>query len=337
MKQIGIIFLAVCSLFASIKVSGQEIKKVLFIGNSYTYVNDLPNTLKDVAANEGRELKVSNITQGGARFQTHCSNETTLNAIASGNYDIMIIQGQSQEVAFPYNQFYNEVYPYAKQLDSLFKANNPDGRVIYYMTWGYRYGDQINCQFYSPFCSYWTMSEELCDNYTTFAEDFDSEVAPCGKAWQLSIGIDSTIVLHSSDNSHPTEQGTLLNAYVMYNTIFNDTLVHASDSYLKFIANYTTTHNNLGCNLENYNINSSIENVEESSFNVVFLQDNSIMQVDSKAEGEYIVYNLNGKEECRGKIVSGQQNINLKCLKLGSYIFYIRSDKGSRSDKFIKL
>lgn len=193
---------ALC-VFSFLFSFSQENKRVLFVGNSYTQVNNLPEEFMRVAQSQDKRVECQMQAFGGATFSSHCNNPSTIEAITQGGWDYIVLQGQSQEVAFPDNQFSWQVYPYAKTLDSLAKAYNPDVKVVFYMTWGYRYGDELNCQFYEPFCTFESMSERLRDNYVLMAEDFGSDVSPVGVAWLESFRRDSTVVLHSSDNSHP--------------------------------------------------------------------------------------------------------------------------------------
>ncbi len=212
-KTFFVLIVCVASLLNS---SAQEVKNVLFIGNSYTHVNDLPKLVRDLSHSMGEEIYCESITPGGARFLTHSQNSSVISKLQQGNWDFVVLQGQSQEVAFPDSQFYDEVYPYARELDSLAKVFNPDVKVLFYMTWGYRYGDQVNCQYYPPFCTFESMSWRLRNNYSLMANDFSSWVSPVGAAWSYSIENNPDIVLHSSDNSHPSIQGSYLAACCFY-------------------------------------------------------------------------------------------------------------------------
>lgn len=244
---------ALCVFSFSFSFS-QENKRVLFVGNSYTQVNNLPEEFMRVAQSQDKRVECQMQAFGGATFSSHCNNPSTIEAITQGGWDYIVLQGQSQEVAFPDNQFSWQVYPYAKTLDSLAKAYNPDVKVVFYMTWGYRYGDELNCQFYEPFCTFESMSERLRDNYVLMAEDFGSDVSPVGAAWLESFRRDSTVVLHSSDNSHPNINGTYLAACCFYEIIFAERLHEAYypssvspsvATYLQDIAD-RTVYDNLG-------------------------------------------------------------------------------------------
>ena len=56
---------------------------VLFLGNSYTYANNTPQMVKDIALSFGDSLEFDSSTPGGATFNGHSTNSTTLNKISS--------------------------------------------------------------------------------------------------------------------------------------------------------------------------------------------------------------------------------------------------------------
>lgn len=107
--------------------------KVLFIGNSYTQVNNLPEVIKNLAASNGDTLDYIANTPGGCTFAQHLQNQSA-NYIQQGGWDYVVLQEQSQLPSFPDGQFYNECYPYAQQLCQMTAQYNPDAKVVFYMT-----------------------------------------------------------------------------------------------------------------------------------------------------------------------------------------------------------
>ena len=57
---------------------GQNIKKVLFIGNSYTYVNDLQTMLQQLALTMGDSINKDSYTMGGYTLQMHATDPSFL-------------------------------------------------------------------------------------------------------------------------------------------------------------------------------------------------------------------------------------------------------------------
>ena len=83
-------------IFTSI-TQAQDDASVLFIGNSYTYYNDMPDILSDIAASLGNSVNNVSQTTGGATFSGHVGNTNTFNAINSQIWDYVVLQGQSQD------------------------------------------------------------------------------------------------------------------------------------------------------------------------------------------------------------------------------------------------
>ena len=215
-------------LFLPLLIIAQQKKEVLFIGNSYTYVNNLPNLVKQIALSFGDSLIYDSSTSGGATFNTHANNIQTLTKINQQQWDYVVLQAQSQEPSFSASQVANDTYPYAKILVDSIHANSICTEPLFFMTWGRKYGDQQNCQFYPPICTYLGMQQRLRESYLEMALNDSATCAPVGMAWKASIAIDSTINLYSSDNSHPSIYGSYLAACTFYASIFKKSALGSS-------------------------------------------------------------------------------------------------------------
>ena len=204
---------------------GQLKKEVLFIGNSYTYYNNLPDLVNEIALSFGDTLMHESSTPGGSNFNAHSTNAQTLNKINQQQWDYVVLQAQSQELSFSPFQVASDSYPYAEILvDSIF-ANSSCTEPLFFMTWGRKYGDQSNCQFYPPVCTYLGMQQRLRESYLDMTFTHNTSCSPVGMAWKKSIEIDSTLNLYSSDNSHPSIYGSYLAACTFYSSIFKKSAV----------------------------------------------------------------------------------------------------------------
>ena len=151
-------------------------KRVLFLGNSYTYVNDLPALTRDIAASMGDTLEIDSNTPGGYTFQMHTTNTTSLNKIMQGNWDFVILQEQSQLPSFPYSQVETECFPFAEFLDSVINQYNTCGETMFYMTWGRKNGDASNCALWPPVCTYNGMDSLLRLRYCMMTDSNNAVV-----------------------------------------------------------------------------------------------------------------------------------------------------------------
>lgn len=202
--------------------------RVLFVGNSYTAANNLPQLFSDLSSSLGDSVITAINTPGGYTLQMHSGDASTLSLIQSQPWDYVVLQEQSQRPSFPQSQVAVEVYPYATQLDSLIRLNNTCTETVFYMTWGRKYGDVSNCAIWPPVCTFSGMQHQLRQSYLQMADDNNALVAPCGMAWQQSWNADSSINLWVNDNSHPSVEGSYLNACVFYATVFRKSPVGAT-------------------------------------------------------------------------------------------------------------
>lgn len=200
-------------------------KRVLFLGNSYTYVNDLPTMLANLANADGNTLIKDQNTPGGYQLVQHAANAVTISKIFSQDWDFVVLQEQSQKPSFSDAQVASDVYPYAAQLDSMIKQNNSCTKTAFFMTWGRKYGDQMNCASYPPVCTFLGMQARLRKSYLEMGYNHDAPVAPVGEAFKNSMTADSSIDLYSSDYSHPSVYGSYLAACVFYATLYQKTPV----------------------------------------------------------------------------------------------------------------
>ena len=214
-------FYAFLAIFIVNIALAQTTKKVLFLGNSYTYVNNLPLLIDSLAVSNGDVLIKDQNTIGGYTLEGHSTNSNSLAKISSQDWDFVILQDQSQRPSFPPSQVEVDVFPYATVLNDSVISNNQCSKTLFFMTWGRQNGDQANCPSYAPLCTYDGMQERLRESYLQMGVDNFSSVAPVGVAWKKTRELTGdTINLYSSDESHPSIYGSYLAACVFYASIF---------------------------------------------------------------------------------------------------------------------
>lgn len=194
--------------------------RVLFIGNSYTSVNDLPEMTRQLALSLGDTLIVASSSPGGYTFQQHTVNAATQGLIDQGYWDFVVLQEQSQLPSFPPSQVATECLPYAQALVDTIRAHSPCAEPVFYMTWGRQNGDAQNCVSWPPVCTYEGMQQQLRESYLQMAQDNSAECAPAGMAWKRMREEFPAINLYSSDGSHPSVAGSYLVACTLYSTFF---------------------------------------------------------------------------------------------------------------------
>ncbi|MEG1584946.1 MAG: PKD domain-containing protein, partial [Anaerovorax sp.] len=193
--------------------------KVLFIGNSYISVNNLPDLIYRVALSAGDTIEFMSSAPGGCTFEQHLTNNSA-NLIRQGGWDFVVLQEQSQRPAFPYAQFLQETYPYAQQLNDLILQYNPCAETVFYMTWGRKNGDSQNCQYFPPICTYEGMDDLLRERYEMMAIDNRAIISPAGPVWRYIRTIHPQIELYDTDESHPSLAGSYAVACSFYSVLF---------------------------------------------------------------------------------------------------------------------
>lgn len=213
-----ILLIAAAALLA-LAATAQEPKRVLFIGNSYTEVNNLPQLVQKVSESAGAQIEYQSNTPGGCTFQQHCTNQS-MTLIRQGGWDVVVLQEQSQLPSFPEGQVTTECLPYAARLVDSVYACSPDGEAMFYMTWGRENGDQQNAPYFPVLGTYEGMDSMLYERYMRMGRDNDASVCPVGRVWRYLRSSNSGIQLYSGDGSHPSMAGSYAGACAFYTMIF---------------------------------------------------------------------------------------------------------------------
>lgn len=202
--------------------------KVLFVGNSYTYVNNMPQTVADIAAAMGDTLVWDMEAPGGMLLLEHFlgGNPATMTKIQVGNWDYVVLQEQSLVAAMP-DDLADNLFVYAKKLDSVINLYNPCAETMFYMTWGRKNGHPDFCNIYSNssynwphFCTYSAMDSMIRLRYQMVADSNRAVVAPVGAVWHYIRNNYPAIELYNADESHPSAAGSYAAACCFYAALY---------------------------------------------------------------------------------------------------------------------
>lgn len=184
---------------------------VLFIGNSYTYFNNLPEMFAKLAE-AGHQKKIIYAMQapGGLRLKDHWTRPETRTALSTSKWDYVVLQDQSTlgtnyyfegKPRIPSDELF---HPYAVDFAKAIKDAN--AIPVFYLTWARKKVPEDQAA--------------LNAAYMRATRETKSIVAPAGLAWAEVEKDDPNINLFYRDGSHPSPAGTYLNACVFYATIF---------------------------------------------------------------------------------------------------------------------
>lgn len=195
---------------------------VLFIGNSYTYVNDLPSTFRALACSGGHKVETGMSAQGGWTLAQHQASPDTARALEGSRWDYVVLQEQSEVPAVQASRD-QTMAPAVRQLVARIRARG--ARPVLFLTWGHRDGLPDY-----GLSDYAAMQFALSTAYLTLGRELNVAVAPVGEAWGAARSQSPPLDLWQDDGSHPNMQGTYLAAGVFYAVIFRQSPVGLSDT-----------------------------------------------------------------------------------------------------------
>jgi hypothetical protein len=196
---------------------GAACTRVLFIGNSYTSVNDLPDTFADLAWAGGHRVQTEALDEGGWTLAQHLAAAETRTAIDAEPWSVVVLQEQSQIPSLAVDCT-DVMYPAATQLVAMIRGRGE--QPMFYLTFAHQAGWPQE-----GLPDYPSMQTAIDDGYLGIAGQLGVPVAPVGAAWQAVVGEPWAPTLWQSDGSHPTVAGTYLAASVFYMAVFHQSPV----------------------------------------------------------------------------------------------------------------
>lgn len=194
--------LIVCA--ATVLVAQTTVDKVLFIGNSLTYSRGGVDTmLMNLCDADGITMDAQRETVGGMRLEQHAVRTETLSRIREGGWDVVVLQGHSNDAIDHYTTFAQA----AHTLDAEIQAVGAE--TMLYMTWAYQ--EEIDG----------TMTQDVADAYLGLGAELGADVVPCGLAWKWMC--DNTGLRMYDDHIHPNTYGVYLVGCMFYAALLDQT------------------------------------------------------------------------------------------------------------------
>src|SRR5262245_50830508 len=151
--------------------------RVLFVGNSFTFQNDLPGLITQLARSAGkRPLAAQQNTIGGWGLREHLDSGRVQQRLTE-RWDFVVLQDQSQRPSFTGERRKQWFEDPARTLVTAIKAAGP--RVLLYQTFARREGDRESI----PTDTFEAMHARLQDGFGTLASELGVEIVPVGAIW----------------------------------------------------------------------------------------------------------------------------------------------------------
>jgi hypothetical protein len=230
--------LVAAAVMASRASAAEPPLKVLFVGNSYTFVNDLPAMLVSLAdAAGGRRIDVDRHLMGGCTFERHVNETKAIPKIQQKRWDVVVLQEQSLRPVVERERMFQYAAVLKKEIDK------QGAQTVLYLTWARQNvpemqsgADPARSPNYaramyqlsgvkSIDLDAWCKRQRagllggLSGAYFDLARQLGTSVAPVGVAWQKALLADKNLVLHAADKSHPSPAGTYMATCVFYATL----------------------------------------------------------------------------------------------------------------------
>jgi len=185
--------------------SRETLLKVLFIGNSFTARNNLPNLIAQLAEARGLILQHHLISAGGASLRMHWNKGDAKKAIRETGYDYVVLQEQSTlPVKNPVRMHEN-----IRLFDDAIKGSG--AKTALYLTWARKNAPATQ--------------SAITEAYSAVGRELGATIVPAGIAWETFLRKHKQPELHDQDQSHPTLAGSYLAACVFFAVLFGQSPV----------------------------------------------------------------------------------------------------------------
>ena len=183
--------------------------RVLFVGNSLTFKNDLPGLVHRLGGAR-TPIFAGSYTAPGWQLSQFAGDRGLDRLLREVRWDVVVLQEQSQVPSFADDDRAREFTPYVTDLADMIRASG--AQPLLFVTWAHRTGDRRNV----TGDTYAAMQQRVVDGYRDAAGASRSAVAPVGVAWAEALTRRPQLDLWASDGTHPSRAGSYLAACVFY-------------------------------------------------------------------------------------------------------------------------
>jgi hypothetical protein len=171
-------------------------RRVLFVGNSLTYYNDLPAMVQALARSAGdTALRTAVIAEPDFALEDHYYVGTVQKTLDRSDWEFVVLQQGTS--ALPESQ--QHLRSWTSQLAPLIRAAGAE--PVLYQVW--------------PMISRRFDADAAVTSYFNAAVAVQGIFAPAGDAFTDALALDPEIGVYSSDGLHPTPRGTYVAALVI--------------------------------------------------------------------------------------------------------------------------
>lgn len=170
--------------------------RILFIGNSLTYVNDMPGMVAEIARADGQSVGVATVAAAGTALVDHLTQTNALDRIGQGGWDAVVLQ----QGPTPAGLCRDTLVLATVALDARIRAVG--ARTATLMPW--------------PYAGYPEAFSWVHESAQVASDAVHGLFLPAGDAWVAAWRLEPSLDLYGPDGYHPSVAGSLLTAFVVY-------------------------------------------------------------------------------------------------------------------------
>jgi hypothetical protein len=177
-----------------------QAQKILFVGNSLTYTNNMPFMLEKIGAIYNKGIIVKSISKPNYAIVDHLNEGTIQQKIATENYDYVIIQQGPSSQEEGRKMLLND----GKKIAEICSKHNT--KLAYFMVW--------------PSKRYYFTFDKVIANYTNAAKANNALLFPVGVYWKEYQKLKNKTSLYDLDQFHPSKAGSFLAALTIFKQLY---------------------------------------------------------------------------------------------------------------------
>ena len=195
-----------CLLYLLVSISApvkdaisDESLNILFVGNSLTYSNNLPELVEQVASAHGVKITTEVLAYPNYALEDHWNDGVMQKRIASKKFQYVVVQqGPSSQA-----DGRAMLLDYGQRIKTL--CDKYHTQLVFFMVW--------------PARANASMFDGVINNYTEAASKTGSLLCPAGKIWKEHFEKTNDYSYYGPDNFHPSVAGSNVAAEAIFDVL----------------------------------------------------------------------------------------------------------------------
>ncbi len=199
MKRFAWCLLLSCTLCSQQPDIDTRNVRILFVGNSLTYTNNLPQLVKNVAVKNDLRIHVEMLAYPNYALEDHWNDGQLQDLIAKGNFDYVVIQqGPSSQADGK-----TMLLEYGERIKVLCDTHTT--KLAFFMVWPAK----VNYHTFSGVIS----------NYALAASQTNAILCPVGEVWKQHFDSTQDFSYYGADGFHPSQVGSQRAAEIIFESL----------------------------------------------------------------------------------------------------------------------